>query len=353
MIKRTERNWKPVVLAFFDRGDASYIASDLNLLKGVCTIRRNSFRARRAMQLPAAFLRQLWQCLRDVPTCDTVFVHFAGWNSVLPLAFARIFKKQSVLFLHGTDSVDLPSIGYGNFRKQPLATVTCWSLRLARKIVAVDGSLLSSKNTYAGEASDTQGVMNLCPGLSTPAEVLAHGFDPESWTLGEIRRDLDVLTVAVDLGQEWRRRLKGVDLLIDVAKQSPDLKFAVIGLPSGTVMDLPPNMIAQFEVPPVELISWYQRAVCYAQISMSEGFGCALAESMLCGCIPVVSRVGAMPAIVGDVGMLVDKRDASALEEAIRGALANNSKFGSSGSRDRIMALYPLERRARGLIALL
>jgi glycosyltransferase involved in cell wall biosynthesis len=351
--KKTGKNTKPAVLAFFDRGNASYIASDLRLLEGACIIRRNSFLARRPIQLPAAYMRQFWQCLRDVSSCDTVFVHFAGWNSLLPLAVARIFNKPSVLFLHGTDSVDLPSIGYGNFRKQPLATVTCCSLRLARKIVAVDGSLLSSENTYAGEASNAQGVMNHCPGLRTPAGVLAHGFDPHLWPSGELTRDVDVLTVAVDLGQEWRRRLKGVDLLIDVARCSPDLKFVVIGLPPGAVPDLPQNMVVHAEVPPTELVNWYQRSICYAQVSMSEGFGCALAEAMLCGCIPIVSNVGAMPRIIGDTGHVIRLRSRNELVEAIRRAKAYARTGGSFAARSRVVEEFTLEHRREGLFRLL
>ena len=72
-------------VAFFDRGDASYIISDLRLLEGSCSIRRHSFMARKPLQLPWAWVRQLIHCLSTMWRTDIVFVQFAGWNSFIPL----------------------------------------------------------------------------------------------------------------------------------------------------------------------------------------------------------------------------------------------------------------------------
>jgi glycosyltransferase involved in cell wall biosynthesis len=276
-----------------------------------------------------------------VPTSQAVFVHFAGWNSIFPLLIARMFRKHSVLFVHGTDCVGFPSIGYGNFRKWPLARVTCLSLRLARKVVAVDDSLISSVNTYATVPPSHQGIKHYCKGLKTPTMVLPHGFEPDDWPIGNGERDVDVLTVGVGLGEEWRRKLKGVDLLISAAYEFPQRKFVVIGIPQGAIVDLPPNVETYSEVPPSELRGWYQRSVCYVQVSMSEGFGCALAEAMLSGCIPVVSDVGAMPTIVGGAGHIVECRSASALGTALRDALRpEEMNVRASAARDRVVTKY-------------
>jgi glycosyltransferase involved in cell wall biosynthesis len=288
-----------------------------------------------------------------IPRSDSVFVHFAGWNSLLPLLVARLFGKRSVLFLHGTDSVSLPSIGYGNFRKQPLAALSCWSLRLARRVVAVDEALLSSVNVYATGTPLPQGVKAFCSGLQTPMAVLPHGFDPKRWPMGFPARDIDVLTVAVDLGQAWRRSLKGIDLLIEVAHRMPERRFVVVGLPPD-ILQLPANLEAHTYVPSQELAAWYQRAKVYVQTSMSEGFGCALAEAMLCGCVPVVSRVGAMPSIIGDTGEVVEQRSGDALQEAVQRALVRSERNDAgTASRARITSAYPLDARRRGLRALL
>ena len=338
-------------IAFFDRGNASYINSDLRLLMAHCDVVRCSFHARSAFQLSIGLIKQLFHAIKIIPRSDVVFVHFAGWNSIIPLIVGRFCKKRTILFIHGTDAVSFPSIRYGNFSKQPLASVTCMSLKLARQIVAVDRSLISSVNTFATEEPIEQGIAFHCRHLRTPSIVIPHGFDPDQWPLGDSIRDIDVITVALELHQEWRRQLKGVDLLITAARMMPDRKFVVIG--SGVIPDLPPNVISMAELPLEDMIKWYQRSKIYAQLSMSEGFGCALAEAMLCGCIPIVSNVGAMPAIVGEAGNVVRSRNAQELRMNLTKYLDLWQPDLKFDPRERIATNYQLKGREQRLIALL
>ena len=55
-----------------------------------------------------------------------------------------------------------------------------------------------------------------------------------------------------------------------------------------------------------ELLGWYQRAKVYCQLSYYESFGMAAAEAMLCECVPVVTRKGALPEVVGETGFYVE-----------------------------------------------
>lgn len=91
-----------------------------------------------------------------------------------------------------------------------------------------------------------------------------------------------------------------------------------------------------------------QRAV-YAQLSAYESFGMALAEAMQCGCVPVVTRRGALPEVVGDAGWYVPYGDPDATAQAIREAL-NAPDAASRAARHRITDRFPLDRRRHALV---
>jgi glycosyltransferase involved in cell wall biosynthesis len=85
------------------------------------------------------------------------------------------------------------------------------------------------------------------------------------------------------------------------------------------------------------------------QASRHEGFGLAVAEAMLAGCVPVVMNVTAMPEVVGDAGVLIDSQSPEAVAAGVRRALDLGPGAGAR-ARERILTAFPMENRRAGLL---
>ncbi|MFZ1687096.1 MAG: glycosyltransferase, partial [Flavobacteriales bacterium] len=96
----------------------------------------------------------------------------------------------------------------------------------------------------------------------------------------------------------------------------------------------------------------YQRARFYAQLSISEGFGCALAEAMLCGAVPIVSDAGSLPDVAGGTGYVLKKKNAEAFTALLNDASRSLSSQQAVVSRGSISSRFPEEQRRDTLLGL-
>ena len=83
---------------------------------------------------------------------------------------------------------------------------------------------------------------------------------------------------------------------------------------------------------------------------MYESFGIAPAESMLCGCIPVVTNNAALPEVVGDTGFYSPYVNEKATAEVIKEALKSDK---GKEARERIENMFPLEKREERLVEII
>ena len=113
-------------------------------------------------------------------------------------------------------------------------------------------------------------------------------------------------------------------MIIEVAQLLPECEFYIIGGDKINI-ELPNNVHPIGNMPHSELPNFIAEKQFYLQLSMSEGFPNALCEAMLAGCVPIVSKVGAMPQIIGESGYVLTRKDVLQLKELIKKALAEYS----------------------------
>lgn len=296
---------------------------------------------------------QFFFLLRKIWKADLLVCQFAGHHSLLPVLFGKIFRRSVLLIPGGSDCVSFPSFNYGQFRKPLLAKTTRWSYRHATHLAPVDESLLFCNYTYSDRDFPSQGIRYFCKNLRTPATVIHNGYEPDKFfPQNETRMPRSFLTVADGCESEVVFRRKGIDLLLELAGFMPECRFTIIGSQQLPVENLPGNVEVLPFVLHEQLPALMSKHEFYLQLSRCEGFPNALCEAMLCGCVPVVSQVAAMPMIVGESGFVLSRADVSLLNALVKKAISADIKRLSAMARQRIAENFTLAKRQKALLRL-
>ncbi len=319
-------------------------------------MRHKGFLPKKKWQTPFVWLQQALFLMKQIWQAKIIVCMFSGYHSFLPALLGKLFNRPCLIVAGGTDCVSFPSIGYGCFAKPLLSKFTRWSYQMAAHISPVHEKLVWQEYKYQPDDYPYQGFKYHCPDLKTPYTVIYNGYNADFWKPIEtiIRKPLSFLTVCAGLDMQFTQRLKGVDLILEVASQLPDASFTIVGAPTGfKFRDKPENVQVLPKIPISNLKEVYSAHEFYLQLSMSEGFPNALSESMLCGCIPVVSKVGGMPEIIGKCGFILEKRDVNQLREVLLNAITSDYKLLGNLARDVVASNFTEEAREEKLFNLL
>lgn len=308
---------------------SSFIEKDYDILSSSHEVEKVSFSGfRDAAKLAGAIMN-----------CRLVLIWFAGGHAALAVLLSWLLGKKSIIVVGGFDVACIPQINYGRFTQSTTRRLlTKYALKFADRVLVFDPSLKDDAIKNAG--IDGHNIDYLPTGFKSS----------EFFPKGE--KEPLVLTVA--MGESWERALiKGIDVFVKSAKYLPAISFKVIGIGGEASLRLKENALKNVEftghVSQEELISSYQRAKVYCQLSMREGLPNALCEAMLCECIPVGTDRNGIPRAIGDTGFIVPYGDAKAAAEAISNALKDTGIKGKN-ARERIIELFPEKRREDGLL---
>jgi glycosyltransferase involved in cell wall biosynthesis len=277
--------------------------------------------------------------LRGVLRADLVFGWFASWHTFFPITLAWLFRKPTVMIVGGFDTANMPDIGYGYQQGGLRRWASRWIMRRARKLVTNSNYSLSEieRNT---------------PIPPERVRVIHHGVpDP----FGELPREpKERIALNVGAVSELTLVQKGQVPFVEAAAELPDVRFVLVGKwLDGAIDRLRARAGENVEftgwASDEELLDRYRRASVYVQASRHEGFGLAVAEAMLAGCVPVVMDVTAMPEVVGDAGVLISSQEQAAVAAGIGRALELGADA-QERARERITREFPMETREREIL---
>jgi glycosyltransferase involved in cell wall biosynthesis len=271
---------------------------------------------------------------------DLVFGWFASWHTFFPITLAWLLRKPSVQIVGGFDTANMPDIGFGYQQGGLRRWASRWIMRRAGRLVT---------NSYYSR-SEIAANTPIGPGEVT---VVHHGVPDPFGPLDTARpRERLALTVGpIDAGTLVQ---KGQLPFVEAAQRLPDVRFVFVGKPLDDAIErlraaAAPNVEFKGWVSDEELQELYASASVYVQASRHEGFGLAVAEAMLAGCVPVVMDVTAMPEVVGDAGVLISSQDADAVARGVEEALGLGPDA-HRRARDRILTEFPMAMRREGIL---
>lgn len=345
---------KPVLIYIFP-SVSSFVKNDILILEEEFSLKTIAVQPAKKILLPFSLIREKFFLIRNITNCSIVLSQFAGYHSLLPVIFARAFRRPCVIVVGGTDCVSMPSINYGNLRKPLLKWFTLKSLKFATHIIAPAASLVESEYHFVEKDYPAQGFRYFDPSIKTPFSIIFNGINVDLFkTYGSVlRRSNSFLTVCSSINSR-NFRLKGVDLFIKAAECFPEYEFTIIGkVDLGFEFTKPVNVSLIDFVEHDSLPGMMSAYTFYCQLSLSEGFGVALAEAMACGCVPIVSKVGIMDFIIGDTGFLLEKHDTELLKSVIKKAISSDVNYLGQAARERVIEKFGLSERKIKLKALL
>ena len=329
----------------------TFIQTEIKLLSDEFNLISINQNWERKILLPFNLIRQVIFLVINIRKVDTILISFGGYWSFFPALFSNLLAKKVAIVMHGTDCVSFPEIEYGNLRNPILSYVTKKSLHWASIILPVSESLVYTENNYYSSKTLKFGYNYHLSNIKTPYKVIHNGLNILDWVRDNeiIRNKTSFVTV---LG-EGKIKIKGVDLIIEVASRFPNSIFYLAGIENVKGYDMPKNIICKGRLTAEELKVLFNQSQFYLQLSNTEGFGVALCEAMLCECIPLVSDVNFLPNIIGDSGFVLNKRNSDMLVDLINMALNSDIIHLEQKARKRIKDNFSVNKRKKMLLSVL
>lgn len=335
---------------------STFILRDVELLSEEYDVVPYEFSVKSKLKVPFEFIRQFFFLMMNTRRSSVIICHFAGYSSFLPALFGKVFRRPCFIIVAGNDGSRFMDFKYGNFTKKLLGFFTGISLKWATHVLPVHESLYFQEYSYYEGGMPSQGYSVFSPkSAKTPYTPVYYGYDTTFFKNSELttRRKDSFISIG-NFNNRYCFFRKGFDLIIELARMRPDLHFTLVGWDGKKEIDAPANVKLVPFLPIDQIVEILNEHEYYFQLSIMEGFPNALAEAMLCGCIPIGSNVSGIPLIIGDTGYLLYKKDINELNKLIDLVLEDSRRKSlPTEARNRICENFTYDIRRKKISALI
>ena len=323
---------KQIKICFIGKYSTSFIKKDCDILKkhfDVHIIDTADYKWK--------FFKGIRVIFTEVKNCDITFSWFADRYAAIAVFFSRVYKKKSIVVAGGYDVAYAPEIKYGAFTKLKEKIPAKYALKKTDLVLAVS-KYVEQESLKRVKLKDIKLIYNGVDKRQNNSEKK----EKKIVTIGRVTKD--------------GIKLKGLESFAKISKKFPDFQFIIIGPKEKEAEEhlksINPNLKLTGFVSHDDVFKYLDSAVVYCQLSFIESFGIGTAEAMTCGCIPVVTKRGGLPEVVGDTGFYTEYDNVQKTVDAVKKAIVESGK-NMLKSRERIQNNFSIEKREKELVKII
>ena len=281
-----------------------------------------------------------------------VIIWFNDYHAFIPILFSKIFLKKSVIIVGGYDAIVDKHNKHGIFFKRGIRSMLAKiNYGLVSEIWVVHKSLEKGCRYAKEKFNIVSGVRSFFDTKKLIIKEINTGYDTRFWNYDTNNEKTGVLTAAF-FSDERVINIKGLKIFNKLASLIPEFSFTIVGetkIKIEDFIDLSPNVDVIGVQTKTQMKDLYQKHKFYFQGSRLEGLPNSVCEAMLCGCLPIGSRVFGIPDIIGNTGILFDTETDLALVKDFM--LSELGEKESKRARNRIISKFDISRRTEKIKA--
>jgi glycosyltransferase involved in cell wall biosynthesis len=328
--------------------ERSFVKSDISILEAL-GFRVYKIHSRPEKNLLFFLLNRIREKLKSIlfiSRSKVLISWFNDYHSFIPILFSKLFFKKSIIIVGGYDAIVDNKNNHGLFFKSGIrSAIAKLNYKMVNEVWIVHKSLENGCDFAKQKFNIISGVRRFTSKKNIVIKEINTGYDTRFWNYNQNEEKTGVLTAAF-FSDKRVINIKGLNIFNKLASLLPNVNFTIVGESGIRISDFI-NLESNIKVMGVQTKSQmkklYQNNKFYFQGSRLEGLPNSLCEAMLCGCIPVGSRVFGIPDAIGKTGILFDtEKDLDKIVKFI------NYDFGVTDfkkARNQVVRKYDISKR--------